>query len=252
MDTADNDQGEPTYPSGEKFAEAETAAFSARVTMSLIPIPGVGTALGELLAAVFRMPVNRRIDRWAAYIEDRVRRLESERDIRVDQLAASDDFVTVLLHATPVALRTHQVEKHEKLRAAITHTALSDQPDIDQFLLFIRWIDELTVRQVKILHFIDDKRVAFRKFGPHRPDRPITVSREALLEAIMPQFSVRRPFYSQLGRDLVLRGLIDAGATHADWTYDDWYYRRTTALGRHFLWFISDPLPDPSTPADGS
>lgn len=249
----------PAYPSGDDFAEYEVSATGARVVASLIPIPGVNALIGEAMASVLRVPLSRRLDGWAASIDKRLRTLETEHGVDLEELAASDEFVTVMLHATQAALRSHEREKLDALRAAVTNAALQGEPDVDQRLIFTRWVDELTASHMAVLRFLLDPRGAVEEradaMGTSVP--PIGNQLEAL-GFMYPEFQDdRRELAMQLARDLDARGLTTtAGWGGAYLLSTDWSEVVVTDLGKDFVAFITDPLPnDPAespTPPSGS
>lgn len=88
-------------------------------------IPFVGNAGSELLA-LLSSPVAERRDDWFEDLQRRLQELEGKiAGFKFDDLAKNKQFVSATLQATQAALRTHQQEKLEALKNAVTNVRLA-------------------------------------------------------------------------------------------------------------------------------
>jgi hypothetical protein len=73
------------------------------------------------------------------------------------QLGDNPAFITTVMHATQVALRTHQQEKLDALRNAVMNAATGNTPEEDLQSLFLTFIEEFTPTHLRILNLIRDR-----------------------------------------------------------------------------------------------
>ncbi|MEO5826825.1 MAG: hypothetical protein ABIR59_13125 [Gemmatimonadales bacterium] len=124
----------------------DDAVFTAmRVALSLA---SAGVA-GELFSLLVRAPFDKRMEEWCQYIEDCIRSLYA-RDRTIEAHLQSDEFVSVLLTATQSAVRTHKRAKRELLGNAVQASITGSSLPTDMQLLFIRFVDELTLTHIMI------------------------------------------------------------------------------------------------------
>src|SRR5271168_1476023 len=131
-----------------KEGKNEVALKITEAAIAAIPVVGGPLAvLSEFLA----VPYSRRQKTWL----ERLAEVVSELQDRVSELSKPLDenerFLTAVLHANQIAMRTHQEEKLAALRNAVRNSALKSAPDDDRQLIFLRFIDELTVSQIRVL-----------------------------------------------------------------------------------------------------
>ena len=123
-------------------------------------IPGIGGAATELFSMIIAPPLEKRRNQWLDDIAERLKSLEGVVDgFRVEDLSQNETFITVVMHATQVAIRNHQQEKLEALRNAVLNAARPDALEDDRQLMFLNFIDELTPWHLKVLHFFDDPEI---------------------------------------------------------------------------------------------
>lgn len=242
--SANGNDGPPDTTELDVTASGIRAAFGA--------IPFVGAAMGEALSWLVVAPAAKRRDAYLRMLDGRLRRLEVERGVGLQELAASSEFTTIVLQATRVAMGTAQSEKLEALRAALTNAALDLDTDLDQRLMFVRWIDELTVSHLKVLRFLNSPSRAVSEWAQALGQSPPPVGNA--LEAlgyVHPEFEGNgREFAIQLARDLDARGLTETGGWGGSHLLStEWNRVAVTDFGQDFIAFVTDPLPDdPSEP----
>ena len=201
-----------------KGTPADVAHAIVKGAISGIPVAG-GVA-AEFFAFVLAPPLVKRRDEWFESLARRLRELELE----FDQLGENPAFVTTVMHATQVAVRTNQEEKLSALRNAVGNTALGQTPDDDLRSLFLNFIEEFTSTHLQILKLIQKR----------------TASNLPLLQDLIS----RREITDQMVLALERNGLLDDQRPYAargrntneslltfNWTVSN--------LGEQFLAFIS-------------
>ncbi len=102
-------------------------------------------------------------------------------------------FQTTFKKAIRIAECEHQQEKLEALRNAVLNSAIPNSFKDDIQAIFIKWIDEFTVsdiRLLRMLHYIDNYH-------------------EEKILADLPYLDENRIFYNQIFKQLNDKGLID-------------------------------------------
>jgi hypothetical protein len=94
---------------------------------------------------------------WREEVGFGLRRLEENQSIDLAGLQSNELFITVLIQASQVVVRNHQLEKITALRNAVYNSALGIDIKDDLQLLFIRYIDELTPSHFVLLKFFCDE-----------------------------------------------------------------------------------------------
>lgn len=133
----------------------------------LLASTGVG---GQLFQEILRSPYQRRVEEWQIKITDTVNAIQQEFGLSVKELSEKPAFVTILISATQVALRTHHERKLETLQKIVAKAADLTKEEIDKSLLevFVRYVDELTPLHMLILGRmkIEGARLRFYKSYP--------------------------------------------------------------------------------------
>lgn len=215
----------------------DTVQAIVRAGMSIVP---AGGAVAELIGLVIQPALSRRRDEWfngvATDLQTVMDRPEAP---TVEELSKNEVFVTTLLNASAAALRTHQKEKLDALRAAVINSALPMAPDEHTQLTFIRLVDELTALHLRILSYAHDPAGWFERNQIPKPDIYMG-ARSAILEAALPDLISRGDVYNQAVNDLTAQGLF-SGTFGGMVTQQGLYDKLTSPLGDRFLGFITAP-----------
>jgi len=143
----ESERYDPPRPTGaDRAHQVVKAALSAA--------PYVGGPAAELFAALIGPPLVRRQQAWMERIAAALQRLHDQGRIDLVNLAENDEFITILLKSSQVALREHRMDKVRMLRAAVMHTAEGVSIHTDQQLTFVRYIDELTAMHLGLLVWV--------------------------------------------------------------------------------------------------
>jgi hypothetical protein len=163
-----------------------------------------------------------------------------------EELVNSEPFTTAVLHATQIALRTHQHEKLQALRNAVLNVAAGTAPGDDLQMLFLDAIDALTPSHLRLLAFLKDPRawLLAHDSALSKANGALTSSVKAVVERAIPEWANQRQFYGLLFDNLAARGLVQGTSAVIDtsMTLDGALASRTTDLGKQFLAFITAPI----------
>lgn len=110
----------------------------------------------EFMSALFDTPVNRRRDRWVEMIALRIVELEGKVDgFKIEDLPNNERFVSALLEASNMAVRTHFKEKLEALANAVMRTAVTNSED-DVQMMFLHLVDRVTPSHLVVLSYFEN------------------------------------------------------------------------------------------------
>jgi len=215
----------------------DVAYTVVKAALSAVPIAGGPAA--ELVGLVFGPPLEKRREKWLEQLADAVKEVQDKvSELTPEKLSKNEAFVTTVLRATEIAVRTHQQEKLEALRNAVVSAALPDAPDETLQQIFLNHADTLTPWHLLILNFLDNPGAWGQRNGIKYPMYMMGFP-TMVLEQSMPQLSGRPEFYDQIVTDLEQMGLLRAGGLRTFGTVHDMFSPRTTARGKQFLAFIS-------------
>ncbi|MBP6156780.1 MAG: hypothetical protein KBA62_06010 [Polaromonas sp.] len=194
----------------------------------LSAIPIVGGPAVELFQYVVQPPLEKRRFEWMTSIGEKLNELE-ENKFDLEKLKNDENFISVMMNASQMALRTHQEEKLDALRNAILNVAKGEAPDESVQHLFLNFVDFFTAPHLRILKVFQ------------APKAPPSISMGGLsnvLEFNIPELKNRTDIYDQFWRDLYSRGLVNTDSLHTMMSNSGLSAQRTTNLGNAFLKFI--------------
>lgn len=213
----------------------------ANSVLSLIP------GATELFQYFLSPPLERRRELWMKEIGDTLRYLDQNQGIKLEDLQSNELFITILTQASNSAIRTHQKEKLEYFRAAIMNTAFKIDISDDLKILFIRYIDELTVSHIVLLNFLFKNEIEISETNSYEKlFRKYIIHNLPVLE---------RDEFKLLCQDLVSRNLIRISSSVDDFagiheitilTSESTSLEpkiKVTSVGRAFMEFINNKLP---------
>jgi hypothetical protein len=224
---------EDLEPSAGDYAHA-----GVRAGLSIAPF--LGAPLAEFFSMVIAPPLEKRRDAWLVEIFSRLKNLEERVDgFKLENLAENEVFISTLLYATQVAMRTHQEEKMTALRNAVINSAFRPSIDENLQLMFLNLVDRYTRWHLIILHFLDDPR----EYGKRHSISYASWSSggtASVLEYAIPEMKGRRQFYDQIVKMLFSDGLLNSETfMHTTMTVEGMFASRTSEIGKRFLGFIS-------------
>lgn len=164
-------------------------------------------------------------------IGEKLQELESE-GLKLEALQDNEEFVSAVMHATQIALRTHQNAKLEALRNAILNIAKGHAPEEALQNVFLNLVDSFTELHLRILKVFQ---------SPAPPPNMSMGGLSNVLEHNIPDMHGRRELYDQIWKDLYSRGLVNTEGLHVTMSGQGLGEKRTTGIGDAFLRFIEEP-----------
>jgi hypothetical protein len=208
-------------------------------------IPLVGAPASELLNMIVLPPLERRRNKWAEDIGEALRVLEERKEVSLESLGQSDEFIDVVLEATRIALKTSSQEKKEALKNAILNTALGEVPDESLQSMYLSYVDTLTVWHIKLLDLFSHPPGYIAKHNVASPVGTRTMGTLGhLVEGVFPELDGKRDIYDLIWKDLYSKALVDTDALHVLMSVNGLFAKRTTEIGNLFLDFIRNPIQD--------
>lgn len=119
-------------------------------------IPFGGTAAIEIFNKIITPPIESRRDEWRQLVGERLQKLDAEGKIDLEELAADEEFATIILQATQTAIRNHQQQKLIALSNAVVNSAMGINIKEDVRLILIRYVDELVPSHLTLLRLFSD------------------------------------------------------------------------------------------------
>jgi hypothetical protein len=234
-------------PSAGDYAHA-----GVRAVLSLAPV--LGGPLVEFFSMVVAPPLEKRRDAWLIYIVNRLNKLECEVEgYKIENLAQNEEFISTLLYATQVAMRTHHEEKLEALRNIVVNSSLGITAPENIHLIFMNMIDRYTPLHLLILRFIEnpDRFIATYR-GMRTSDLPFAWDLRDAFRSTFSELQIIDEYYEQIIRDLTSDGLVRSDKMPER---EKMLKPKLTILGGEFLTLIRAPEYNGShheTPSDNS
>lgn len=129
----------------------------ALVRSALGAIPVAGSAAIELFNAIVTPPIERRRREWMASVGDALNELQSKAGtIDITRLSQDEEFISLLVSATQLAIRSHRQEKLDALKNAVLNSACGRRPSDDLQSAFLALVDRFTPLHLKLLKIFDE------------------------------------------------------------------------------------------------
>jgi hypothetical protein len=215
-----------------KPSHGDIAHTLVRAGISAVPI--VGGSANELFSSIITPPLTKRRDEWVHSIAIRLIELEKTVDgFSIDDLSKNEIFITMVLHATSVAIRNHREEKLKALRNAVINSALPNPPEEDLQVMFINTIDLLTPSHLLVLFRHDDPTIYNGKSVLDHSRMSVQISDK------FPEFIGKEDFLTQIIKDLYSHGLIQTDSQLMALNAGEFMLSRKTILGTQFIQYIT-------------
>ena len=204
-------------------------------------IPGVGGVVAELFEMVITPPLARRREVWMSQVAEALNELrETISGFSWDKLKEDETFLDIFLQAGQIALRSHHAEKIVALKNAVCNSALKINLEETQQLVFLRYIDELTIVHLKLLDLMRDPR-QWEKNNNKQFPQLVNGKLAQIIYHAFPELKAQEALTELFVNDLQTRGLLQEVNIHGTLTFHGLMAARSTEMGSCFLRYISDP-----------
>jgi len=120
---------------------------------SVSAIPIAGGPISVLLDKYLPEYMQQKRDKLVEDINNELKLLEK----KFSNVCYSDEkFISTFIKCTKLSLEEYESEKIEAYRNIIINSALPKESDFDEATLFINWIQELTIDEIRIIKSIND------------------------------------------------------------------------------------------------
>ena len=226
----------------------DKAGAIVKAAISDVPLPGTSAA-AELLAQYIGPGYEKRLHEWRESVAQTILDLKDQVEgFSIDSLVGNQEFLTAFAAATNAAVRTHQVEKLDALRNAVSNVAAGSAPGDDLQLMFLWYVDTLTPFHIRLLRFWQDPGAWLCGHGL-TPDDMSTSHQADTLTRLFPESKGMPTLIDVAHSQLAQRGLVPTHQFALAWPstahqlIEEKSGKNTTELGDQFLQFISSPRP---------
>ena len=224
-----------------KVPEAEVADVrNLAVKSFLSSLPGLGPAAAEIFNYVFAPPVVKRQKEWMEAVAARLIELEKKVDgFKTENLRDNENFISTVLYATTLAIRTHEQEKLIALQNAVANVAENIPIEHDLEHMFLNFIDELTAWHLRVLKYFESPEEWFKQKGATIPNYSMGGAIAIFYDAF-PDLAKSKDFARQVVEDLASKGLsANWESMHVMVSRGSMVGPGITPLGKQFLNFIT-------------
>ena len=232
--------------------------------------PLLGGTVAELFDFVVSPHLSKRKDGWLESIAKALNELSQKVDsFDISKLSENDVFISVLLEASSMAIKTHQAEKHEMLTNAVCNSVCSTKLEYEQIKHFIAMIDGLSLEHILILKYLncplsarnDDALINFPQWFFYERDGIYYTksSADGIFKVYFPDTKLPYHYRVKILRDLANNGLINGfinklTLSEADFSThriqanvyntdgEDCFEYFVTPTGKEFLGYIQNDL----------
>lgn len=221
----------------KELEKAERFQDAARETIakSLVSfIPG-GGLFNLLFDGIKQEQFMQRYEEWKFLIEERLTKLENKTDTEVIE---NKQFATALLTATPIMLKTAEIEKRKYLANGVVHS-LDEDMDETTLIIFFNLLEKYTIWHFKMLLFFQN---------PLRHESALSIYQGLQSATLSPlQFFIKAysakaeqlDILRKIIKDLETDGLIlEGGWATTGMTKQGLADKRTRTFGDRFIDFI--------------
>ncbi len=224
----------PLPPQPVELDAKDAANIVVRGVASLVPGPA-----DELVNFVIKPSLEKRRIEWFDDLAERVRRLEEEERLTLDDLQ-SEPVVDVLLQASRAALATSSTEKRDALRNAVLNSVLPGAPDEAERFMFLRYVEDFTPWHLRILKLFQTP-TEWQKQRAAEVGAQVAGSLAQAIEAAYPELAGRAAIYDAVWLDLSNAQFVNSTAVQAMMSGRGMLEPRMTERGNRFLAFIEEP-----------
>lgn len=209
----------------------------AKTSLSFIPV--VGGAISEVFNLIISEPLSKRRDEWLIKIYNELKQLEEKvESFNIENLKDDDLFISILLKASQMVLKNHQEEKKEALCNAVINTAKTIAIEENEQMIFLNYINELTVWHIKILQYLNNPSKMFSEQGLSKENYYMGAPITPLLDYFT-ELSNREDFVKIIVKDLYNKNLITVDGLYTMMAEEGMFASRTSEFGKKFINYIT-------------
>jgi hypothetical protein len=232
--SSDNDNKENLEQSVLDYAHK-----GIKTGIAISPLPFAG-GIAEVFATVFGPPIQKRRDALLKEVYSDIKQLETKVEgLKFENLAQNEVFISTLLHASQIAMRTNEQRKIEALRNALINTALIPTMDENLRIIFLNIIDRYSPWHLMLLQFFASPKQFF--IDRHIPLPQIySGGMASIIKPAFHEIKGIEKLFIQIGKEMISDGLLTEGMyLEGAMSESGLYAPRTTELGKQFLAFIT-------------
>lgn len=230
---------------------AEWGLVLAKAAASLIHFAGGPAA--EVLGAIIQPQLEKRKTEWLEGIARGLHEVQQQiAAVTPERLSQDPTFTSAFLHASQIAMRTHQRAKLRALQNAVLNVAVGATPDDDLQLVLLNLIDQLAPWHLRLLAYLDEPMDWMERHGVATPPNP-SLDGVTLVNYAFPELDVRNSFTMVYLDELFAQRLL-----RHDWNETTNYRARgtrgalrTSELGKRLLAFITAPISEANSQTGG-
>jgi hypothetical protein len=200
-------------------------------------VPIIGSLAAELFGLIVTPPLEVRRTEWMNNLSLKIKALEEQKSIKLEDLKDNEQFIDVILQATSMALKTSEKIKIDSFRNAVLNTAIGLAPDKTKTQIFLNTLDRFTVWHILILEFIDSPTMWFKNRNKSLPNQ-LGGSLFRVIIDTFPELKNQDELIDVIWNDLKSAGFHNSGGIKTMMTNEGILGERTTSLGRQFIHFI--------------
>lgn len=207
---------------------------AAKGGLSCIPI--VGGAVAALFETVLSAPIDKRKEQWLLKLAETVDELCSTVDgLSIQSLSENEEFISICIQASNIALRTHHEEKLRRLLNAIRSCVTNPNMDETKRMIFLRILDEMTELHIQTFVFLAETHRFVAELNSRQPPNHPVHWGDArnVWSKFYPDIKSEDPIL-----DVVVNDLHRYGFVFIDKFSHSSLDSVATKLGREFLKFI--------------
>lgn len=227
------------YPENDSRNFGRHTALAALGGFDLL-FPGLGYSAQQIASWAVPDPVEKRRADWFNKLSSDLRELSGRMEgFDPKSLGDNEDFITAVMEATPLAIKTHKEAKREAFRNTVLNVAAGHVIDDVLKGRFLQCLDQFSEAHIKVLRILHDPLS-----HPRVVDAAKNVYMGSPMTALGPEFKaqgVEGDILSVVLADLKQERMI-GGGLNVMMSGDSVARKDTTALGDAFLKFIDSPL----------
>ncbi len=210
-------------------------------------------------------PISKRLNDFLSEVTEELKELEQKvENFKIEDLAKNESFLTTLIHAYELVIRTHQEEKLEALRNAVLNSALPNAPEDDIKIIFLKLIESFTVTHIKLLKFFSESKsegwiydlaenidhnfyFADSDSQDNISIKIMTFDFNKVLEYVFPDFIENNLLYHYTLKDLISQEMLIADSSAGTLSYvniipiNGYIEPQVQPFGKQFIKFIEPP-----------